>query len=221
MKSVNQFLTDLLERAGFTRGSDLVLRRWNSTGDICCAIALKVFSGEEVATVEIGFVCPQILSWFEFPVVELPLPTHGNGFGIFYRLSELGIQEGFVSPPGGWRIASDEEAELFRQMLERELLQRLTPLLNNLMTLNGWVDFFKQETRRYPCGRGRAWALLGYSLLANSDRSIEEIQAVIDEHAIQNGSKKIGNRLDSAIAKQRELLLARTPAGTAEKKGSA
>jgi hypothetical protein len=137
------------------------------------------------------------------------LPNEVNGFGIFHRLKDLGINDGFVFPPGGWPVSSIEEHARFQKLLENQFLPKLVPLLKELLTWDGWVRHFQEEVRRFPCGRGRVWALLGYSLLSSPDRTASEIEAVIEEHARQDGSKKVGNRVDSDIARQRELLRGR------------
>jgi hypothetical protein len=182
------------------------MRRWNPKKQICCCVAFKLFSGGMFATVETGFISPQIQEWSGLKAANFPLSFMGNGFGIFYRLEDLGIADGFEFPPGGWPITGVEERARFQKQLESQFLPKLASLLNELLTWNGWVRHFKEEVKKSPCGRGRAWALLGYSLLANPDRTAFEIEAVIEEHARQDGSKKIGNRVDVDIVRQRDLL---------------
>ncbi len=208
---VNRDLYDLLGPIGFVQGNDDVFRQWNSMGDICCAVAVKQFDSTRLVTVEIGFVSPRILHWSTIATTSPPMPNEGNGFGIFFRLDDFGIKEGFVFPPGGWSVSSAQEAAQFRLLLERHFLPKLTSLLQveGLLTWSGWVRHFQEDVRKSPRGRGRAWALLGYSLLASPDRTATEIEAVIEEHARQDGSIKYGNRVDADIARQRELLLSR------------
>ncbi len=205
-KSLIGFLEPILAPEGFLLDEDSIYRKWSSDRTICCAVGLKRLDGGKFGTLEISFVAPQVLNWVCIPQIGRPLPYHGNGFGIYFRLEEMGIQEALVFPPGGWRISTAADRSFFKVMVSRELPARLKPHLVHLMTWDGWISFFREVAKKHPCGRGLAWSMLGYSMLMSSSRSIEEIQSAIDEHASQDASEKIGNRLDIHIARQRGIL---------------
>jgi len=209
-KSLVQRLTQVMAPHEFSRGKDDVLRRWNLAEDICCAVAVKLFEGGEFVNTEVGFISPKILEWFGLPSTNRPLPYYGNGPGIYFRLEDFGIREGFTFPPGGWLISNGEEANWFGSTLMENLAPKFGPLLIDLLNWQGWVRHFREETVKFPCGRGIAWTMLGYSMLATPGVAAEAIQAVIDEHARQDGSTKVGNRIDIHIMKQRELLLTKS-----------
>lgn len=205
-KSLKQTLVSSLSSEGFLLEEDNICRLWNHERTICCALGLKRLNGGKFATLEIGFVSPQILQWIGIPHSARPLPYYGNGFGIYFRLEEMGIRDGYIFPPGGWRISKAADKSFFGELISHFLPSRLKSQLVQFMRWDGWVGYFREQIDKSRNGRGLAWSMLGYSMLMNPNATIKEIQLLIDEHSLQDASEKIGNRIDIHINRQKKIL---------------
>ena len=208
---ISDVLVAAIAPLGFERDEKQICRLWNNSGTICCAIAPKKFTHSDYYTVEIGFICPTISSWQGVRSDNGLKPDAANLYGVLFRMEQLDIKQGYIFPPGGWQISKHTEFELFAALLRDEFVSKLQSSVHRLMSIEGWINYFRNEVTAFDRGRGTSWSLLGYSMLACPSISNEEIEQVINAHASQDGSIKYQNKIEMDVQKQRALLRKRMP----------
>jgi hypothetical protein len=198
-----KFIADELSPYGIQLYPDLVFRTWSHGDDICAIVAVRTLharSKQQRYTVDICFLSRFINRCFGVPVPELPMPSRGPN--IFFRIDELvGRKLG-----EGWAISDAMQLSTVGEMFRQTFRSRFGDLFQRFMTIDGWIEHFRRQLASITAGRGLAWTLLGYSLLAR-DSSLEELEQVLEMHSDESS----GNRLDIHLERQRAMVKERFP----------
>jgi hypothetical protein len=125
--------------------------------------------------------------------------------GILFRIGDfLGIRL-----QTGWPIIDKADLAWVGSLFQTTLAPKLGDLLTAYLTFDGWASFFRDRLSRASHGRGRVLSMLGYSLLARSNTSFEEIRDVILEHSRLGAVGRLPERLDVQLERQQLLVEAR------------
>ncbi|MCY2965175.1 MAG: hypothetical protein NT069_16330 [Planctomycetota bacterium] len=122
-----------------------------------------------------------------------------NSAGFGFRPRELEIAE----PPQGFSIHGDPDFPTFSDWLAREVSTKLTPVLGQLGSLQGWETYCRHRLADPNVGRAFYHVRLGYLLLAQSHVAHSEVEKAITAHA--GDPHQIPYRIDH----QRKLLARR------------
>lgn len=200
----SEFVGPVLARFGLEQCPDGSFRKWSEDSDICAIVQIR---GDSKWTVEVAFFSRFIWSAWGLENQELPNVAMCNTCGIVFRPDMLSGADQRV--PRSWSICGETELAHVGGILCDLLLRKLGPLLQQFMTMEGWVHYFRSEVSKYSKGRGYFWAMLGYSLLALPSTIVDEIQRVIEEHSRQNASLASMNRLQEHLDRQRKMVIDR------------
>ncbi|RMG13722.1 MAG: hypothetical protein D6731_11675 [Planctomycetota bacterium] len=200
----SDYLAPSLNSHGLELESDGVLRAWGEGRKVCAVVSLFRYAGDYPprVTVEFGFYSSFIREQFGLAPVTPPTAASANGAGLYYRLENLlGMKVG-----AGWVVADVGDVRRVGTFLQETVPPRFAALWPRLSTHAGWAREQRNLLASLPARRGYHWALLGYSLLACSETTFEEMREVILAHEAEKASRKTQNRLDVHIERQRRLV---------------
>lgn len=197
------FIGPTLLQLEFRRDIDGSFRKWSQESNICCVIALDCHA--EHYALNVGFCSPTIANWFGLKIDKEVTIAQCNTCGILLGSEMLDSSK----VHHGWLIGNPRElaeiGKLFRSWLESNLPE----WLQSYMTFDGWSNHFREKLKNQIAGRGLLWSMLGYSLLASADCTVDSIQQVLRSHFAEDPSRKLQNRNSRHLEIQRELVLER------------
>lgn len=206
----------ILEGQGLRWEDDLVFRRWNEDSTICAvAQAIKLAESGRY-TLELGFYSPFMAEFgFEMPPQDRPQTFHC--IDLRYRIENLGGAK--LSAGAEIRNRSDLEAVALEWA--GILARQCPPLLAMFMDFEGWRNHYRNKLGAHSRGHGLMWSFLVYAMLADAATCVEEIEAAIAAHAAESSQRKLRNRIDSHLERQRALLELRKSGGGDFRRGHA
>jgi hypothetical protein len=208
MNIVRALSTDFVGPAvtplGMVMRRDLVFEKWSGKRDFCATLKLVELRGAEPHyTVDIGFSSTFINGCYGLSPERQPVPEAGTS--IFFRLDEFFGRR----LQTGWPVTNKLEAQEFGAMFRDKLVEKMPALLEKYLRIDGWIDHLRERLETLRAGRGHAWSMLGYALLSRENCSVEEICQVIEGHALEDSTRKLQNRIDLHLARQRTMVLTR------------